>query len=165
MILMLLTDGEVFDGEEVVDMVVECGDLPISIILIGISNNPKESWELMHVLDDNDCKLINKDGVKTKRDCVTFVEYKKYQNDLHKLSEQVLKELPRQVIQYHSLAKIEPSDYRKFLPDDARGKELHLTELRHKLQEPRQKMSHSSEFLRESEVRMMVDQSGFASKQ
>ncbi len=78
MILMLLTDGEVFDGEEVVDMVVECGDLPISIILIGISNNPKESWELMHVLDDNDCKLINKDGVKTKRDCVTFVEYKKY---------------------------------------------------------------------------------------
>ncbi len=108
-------------------MVVECGDLPISIILIGISNDPDESWVFMHTLDDNDCKLINKDGVKTKRDCVTFVEYKKYENDLHKLSEQVLKELPRQVVEYHSLAKIEPSAYKKFLSDDVRGKAMHLT--------------------------------------
>ncbi len=39
MILMLLTDGEINDGQEVCDLIVECGRLPISLVIIGITSD------------------------------------------------------------------------------------------------------------------------------
>lgn len=49
---------------------------------------------------------------------VKFVEYKKFAHSTAtKLAESVLEELPRQVVEYHSLENIEPSHYRNFIPD------------------------------------------------
>lgn len=38
MILLILTDGIIHDKEEVKDLLVKCGRLPLSIIIIGIGN-------------------------------------------------------------------------------------------------------------------------------
>jgi len=38
-----------------------------------------------------------------KRDIVQFVEFRKYEGDAIKLSEQVLEEIPRQVQDYYNL--------------------------------------------------------------
>lgn len=38
MILLILTDGIIHDKEEVKDLLVKCGKLPLSIIIIGIGN-------------------------------------------------------------------------------------------------------------------------------
>ena len=50
MILLILTDGEIWDKDDVIDLLVESGRLPLSIIVVGIGNGP---WEVMHELDDN----------------------------------------------------------------------------------------------------------------
>jgi hypothetical protein len=36
MILFILTDGEIHDRQEAVDLLVECNTLPISVIIVGI---------------------------------------------------------------------------------------------------------------------------------
>lgn len=46
MILMILTDGIIHDKEEVKNLLVQCGRLPLSIIIIGIGNG--EDWSAMH---------------------------------------------------------------------------------------------------------------------
>lgn len=39
MILLILTDGIIHDKEDVKDLLVKCGKLPLSVIIIGIGNN------------------------------------------------------------------------------------------------------------------------------
>ena len=36
MILFILTDGEIHDKAEVIDLLIECNTLPISVIIVGI---------------------------------------------------------------------------------------------------------------------------------
>nr|VVW86156.1 unnamed protein product [Nymphaea colorata] len=65
MILQLITDGDINDFEEAVDLIVECGRLPISIVIIGISKDTKEEWPLMKKLDDNKLQLKDSAGRKS----------------------------------------------------------------------------------------------------
>jgi len=46
MILLILTDGVIHDKDEVKDLLVKCGKLPLSIIIIGIGNG--DDWSAMH---------------------------------------------------------------------------------------------------------------------
>ena len=70
MILMILTDGEIHDIDVVMDLLVKCGRLPLSIIVVGIGEG---EWNLMHRLDDNDCQMRDFEGNKTERDLLQFV--------------------------------------------------------------------------------------------
>lgn len=36
MILFILTDGEIHDKAEVIDLLIECNTLPVSVIIVGI---------------------------------------------------------------------------------------------------------------------------------
>lgn len=72
MILLILTDGAIHDTEEVMDLLVKCGRLPLSVIIVGIGNG---DWGLMHQLDDDDCQMTDFQGNKTQRDLVQFVEF------------------------------------------------------------------------------------------
>ena len=69
------------------------------------------------MIDDNNRVLKDKDGRPSQRDMVTFVEYMKYKDNPYKLAEKVLSELPRQVVEYHTLVGKKPEEYNKFLPD------------------------------------------------
>jgi hypothetical protein len=125
MILLILTDGVIHDKEEVKDLLVQCGRLPLSVIIIGIGNG--EDWSAMRELDDDDCQMADRQGNKTQRDLVQFVEFSKHNNNGVELAREVLEELPRQVEEYHTLAKLTPNDYRKNLnPDIIRQQESAL---------------------------------------
>ncbi len=63
MILLILTDGLIHDIDEVTDLLIKCGKLPLSIIIIGIGNG--EDWALMNKLDDDDCQMVDSHGNKT----------------------------------------------------------------------------------------------------
>ena len=52
------------------DLLVKCGRLPLSVIIVGIGNG---DWGLMHQLDDDDCNMTDFQGNKTQRDLVQFV--------------------------------------------------------------------------------------------
>lgn len=71
MILLILTDGVIHDKDEVKDLLVKCGRLPLSVIIIGIGNGG--DWSIMHELDDDDCEMCDFQGNKTERDLVQFV--------------------------------------------------------------------------------------------
>ena len=89
MVLMIMTDGIIHDKEEVKDLLVKCGKLPLSIIIIGIGAG-EDDWRAMHELDDDDCQMTDFQGNPTLRDLVQFVEFRKHNNNGVELAKEVL---------------------------------------------------------------------------
>jgi hypothetical protein len=104
-ILMILTDGQISDMRETKDALVEASFLPISVIIIGIGNN---NFDNMDVLDADDNPLYDRNGRKADRDLVQFVPFNKFKNSPEKLAEEVLEEVPRQVVEYYQHNNIFP---------------------------------------------------------
>ena len=48
MVLLILTDGMIHDKDEVKDLLVKCGRLPLSLIIIGIGKGGEDDWVAMH---------------------------------------------------------------------------------------------------------------------
>lgn len=106
-ILMILTDGQIDDMEETKDALVEASFLPISIIIIGIGDG---DFGNMDVLDADENPLYDKNRRKADRDLVQFVAFNNFKDNPQKLAEEVLEEIPRQVVEYYQHKKIEPKD-------------------------------------------------------
>ena len=106
-ILMILTDGIIVDLDETIDQIVIGSFLPLSIIIIGIGDN---DFENMDTLDGNDDPLISTDGIKRQRDIVKFVRFEDCRNDPEKISEELLDEVPRQIIDFYTMNNIYPSN-------------------------------------------------------
>lgn len=70
MILFILTDGEIHDKAEVIDLLIQCNTLPISIIIVGIGEG---EFKIMQELDDDNCEMVDSQGRHTQRDLVQFV--------------------------------------------------------------------------------------------
>ena len=101
-ILLILTDGCINDTQQTRDKIVEASALPISIIIVGLGN---ADFTLMNMLDGDEEPVINSRGEKWKRDIVQFVKFEDFKradsvNYGTDLTEEVLKEIPRQVEQY-----------------------------------------------------------------
>ena len=106
-ILMILTDGIIDDMDETVDALVEASFLPISVIIIGIGD---ADFTNMNFLDADDEPLKDRNGRKTDRDLVQFVPFKKYSYNGELLAQNVLEEIPRQVIEYYQHQKMPPRE-------------------------------------------------------
>ena len=109
-ILMILTDGAIEDMRETMDAIVEGSFLPLSIIIIGIGNY---DFSAMKFLDADKNPLVNSSGVMEMRDIVQFVDYKKYRGNSEKLIEEVLDEIPKQIVEYYTLKNIYPDNLQK----------------------------------------------------
>lgn len=59
------------------------------------------SFAAMEELDGDDQALVNSKGEKWERDIVQFVPYDKFKNNPKMLAEQVLEEVPTQVVEYY----------------------------------------------------------------
>ena len=106
-ILMILTDGIIGDMQDTINALVEASFLPISVIIIGIGNG---NFDKMDILDADDNPLYDSNKRKADRDLVQFVPFNKFNNDPVKLAEEVLEEVPRQVVEYYKHKNIFPSD-------------------------------------------------------
>ena len=106
-ILMILTDGIIGDMQDTINALVEASFLPISVIIIGIGNG---NFDKMDILDADDNPLYDSNKRKADRDLVQFVPFNKFNNDPVKLAEEVLEEVPRQVVEYYQHKNISPSD-------------------------------------------------------
>ena len=104
-ILMILTDGIIGDMDETINALVESSYLPISVIIIGIGN---ADFTNMDILDADEDPLYDKNMRKADRDLVQFVPFRDFQNDGQKLAEQVLEEVPRQIVEYYQHQKLPP---------------------------------------------------------
>lgn len=91
-ILLILTDGAIHDMQQTKDLIVECSQYPLSIIIVGIGD---ADFSNMIELDGDDVILRNSRGQATQRDIVQFVEFNEYKGrDMSLLAEEVLKEVP-----------------------------------------------------------------------
>ena len=106
-ILMILTDGQISDMQLTINELVEASFLPISVIIVGIGNG---NFGNMDILDADDNPLYDTNRRKADRDLVQFVPFNDYKNDPPKLAEQVLEEIPRQVVEYYQHKGIKPKD-------------------------------------------------------
>ena len=106
-ILMILTDGIIDDMDKTIDSLVEASFLPISVIIIGIGDT---DFGNMNTLDADEVPLYDKNGRKADRDLVQFVPFKDFKNDGQKLAEQVLEEVPRQIVEYYQHQNIPPGE-------------------------------------------------------
>ena len=106
-ILMILTDGIIEDTDETINALVAASFLPISVIIIGIGN---ADFENMNVLDADDDPLYDDQNRKASRDLVQFVPFNEFRNNPQKLAEEVLKEIPRQIVEYYQHQNIPPGE-------------------------------------------------------
>ena len=106
-ILMILTDGIIEDIDETINALVEASFLPISVIIIGIGN---ADFSNMNILDADEEPLYDDKNRKASRDLVQFVPFKDFKDNPHKLAEQVLEEIPRQIVEYYQHQNIPPGE-------------------------------------------------------
>ena len=102
-ILLILTDGMIYDYIETVNCIVEASKLPLSIVIVGIG---KADFENMDSLDGDIIPLVNSFGEIRKRDIVQFVKFNTFKeknaiDSGKELAEEVLKEIPRQIEEYY----------------------------------------------------------------
>ena len=106
-VLLILTDGKIDDEKETIDELVNGSTLPLSVIIIGIGS---ADFRKMSVLDADENPLISSTGVKAARDLVQFVPYLKYEKKPQKLAQEVLAEIPKQIMEYYQQNKLEPEN-------------------------------------------------------
>lgn len=106
-VLIILTDGQINDMHQTIDVLVEASDLPFSIIIIGIGDG---NFTNMIKLDADTNALFNSKGVKAKRDIVQFVEFREFDNNGSKLAMSVFEEIPNQIVEFYRLMKIKPDE-------------------------------------------------------
>ena len=97
-ILMILTDGMIDDVDNTINELVAGSFLPLSVIIIGVGN---ADFSTMNVLDADEEPLKDSRGVRAARDLVQFVPFLKYENNPERLAQEVLAEIPRQIIEYY----------------------------------------------------------------
>ena len=97
-ILMIITNGQIDDINETIDDLVESSFLPLSVVIIGVGN---ADFSQMEILDADINPLKNSKGEEACRDLVQFVPFIKFEKNPEKLSDAVLAEIPRQLIEYY----------------------------------------------------------------
>jgi len=105
-VLLIITDGVINDLDSTIGAVIRASGLPLSIIIVGVG---PEDFSSMRVLDA-DNKRLAQGGRTAARDIVQFVGFNE---TLSKgplaLSEDTLKEVPGQVLQYMAMRRISPN--------------------------------------------------------
>lgn len=95
-ILLILTDGEIHDMDATVDLIVANNDVPISIIIVGVGSADFSNMVRL----DGDNGLFDSRGQKALRDIVQFVPFRSIGDSPTLLAQELLAELPTQVVQY-----------------------------------------------------------------
>jgi len=111
-VLLILTDGEIHDMRDTIDLIVKGSELPLGIVIVGIGN---DQFENMVILDADDDPLVDRNGKKMVRDIVQFVPFRNVGNSPSRLCKEVLEEIPEQLLSYFKLKNIKPNPPRRDL--------------------------------------------------
>ncbi|CAD8143984.1 unnamed protein product [Paramecium octaurelia] len=101
-VLLILTDGKYMDEDQTIMSIVDAGNLPLSLIIVGIGDSA--DLKAMDKLDGNN-GLWDTLGRQAERDLVKYVHYNKVKNDQGELAKELLDELPKQLVLYKTKKK------------------------------------------------------------
>jgi hypothetical protein len=110
-LLLLVIDGDVFDNQATIDAIVEAGNKALSIVIVGVGGS---SWQGSRFdncrrFDADKDPLKHSNGQLMERDVVQFVPFDSFKDNMARLAEEVLRELPAQLVQYMRGKKINPN--------------------------------------------------------
>ncbi|GBG84778.1 hypothetical protein CBR_g39155 [Chara braunii] len=100
-VLLIITDGIINDMESTMDALVAASRLPLSILIVGVGS---ADFSRMVALDSDD-RPLKFGGLSAERDIVQFVSMRNITSD-HQLAQELLAELPDQVVQFMSLGML-----------------------------------------------------------
>ncbi|XP_050429591.1 copine-8-like isoform X2 [Adelges cooleyi] len=109
-ILLIITDGVITDMFHTKQAIIKASTLPLSIIIVGVGNADFQSMEEL----DGDTVTLEVNGVRAARDIVQFVPFKDFlqiQNPMNAkshLAQEVLAEIPAQIVGYMKSRNIIP---------------------------------------------------------
>ena len=103
-ILLIISDGNIYDIVETIDSIIESSKLPLSFIIIGVGDDIPSD---MRELNGEYGKLISSNGEILDRDIVQYIHYNDYIEYINKLSEDALKYIPEQITNYYKDKLIE----------------------------------------------------------
>lgn len=106
-ILLILTDGVINDMEQTKAAIVAASRLPLSIVIIGVGPADFKDMDAL----DSDGHLLVANKAVAERDIVQFVAYKPGMG-AQSLAQQVLAEIPRQLLDYMEKRTITPNPRR-----------------------------------------------------
>lgn len=110
-VLLVITDGCIHDMNQTIEQVVNGSTLPLSVIIVGVGN---ADFTNMEILDSDDVVLTDSRGRKAARDIVQFVPFEDFrQEGVQVLAEEVLEEVPRQVVQFMQAIGKKPKNSRR----------------------------------------------------
>lgn len=105
-ILLIITDGEIADIDDTIDLLVQADDAALSIIIVGVGSDC--DFQAMVQLDGDDGPLVSTKGRKSRRDLVQFVPMKDFINrPVNHLAAEVLREIPAQIERWAALKSIQ----------------------------------------------------------
>jgi len=116
-VLLIITDGEITDMDETKRAIVSASNLPMSIIIVGVGEN--RDFSSMEELDGDDGRLKSPTGVAATRDIVQFVEFSAFfrkesrRFDREALAQQVLAEIPHQLVGWMNNNNIDPEGVKR----------------------------------------------------
>ena len=105
-VLLILTDGEVEDMDATISAIIEASSCAMSILIVGIGAGGKK-FDNFVILDGDQRVLKDKSGKSVERDMVQFVEFNESKG-MEYLRNELLTELPQQVVEYFKIKKIKP---------------------------------------------------------
>lgn len=106
-ILLLVTDGDFSDFDDVATLICGAADLPLSIVIVGVGNS---DFVKLERLDGDRDRLCSPDGTPCARDIVQFVRFHQHRYNPTQLAREVLDEIPDQLVSYMRSHSIKPSD-------------------------------------------------------
>lgn len=106
-ILLIVTDGDFADFDDVSNLVCQAADLPLSIVIVGVGNS---DFVKLERLDGDRDRLCSPDGTPCSRDIVQFVRFHAHRYNPSQLAREVLEELPDQLVAYMRSQSIKPED-------------------------------------------------------
>ena len=71
-ILLIISDGSIFDIEETIDSIIEISKYPISFIIVGVGDDVTSD---MKTLNGENGKLISSNGETLNKDIVQYVHF------------------------------------------------------------------------------------------
>ena len=112
LVMTVMADGDITDMQETKDAIIKGSkSAPLSIIIVGVGD---EDFEMMSELDADSGALVDTNGETCARDLVQFVPFKAAAGDSVRLSASVLREVPKQLLNYMCANERTPSSFAEF---------------------------------------------------
>ena len=97
-ILLIISDGEVHDIQDIINNIIESSKLPLSIVIIGIGGDVTGD---MKRLNGENGKLRDFKGEYLEKDIVQYVHFNDYNENIDKLTQEVFRYIPQQIKDYY----------------------------------------------------------------